>query len=142
MIAIIDTCVIIDVLQKREPFTADSLKIFVGSSSKRFQGVLTAKAITDVHYILRKFTHDETKTRKYIKQLFRIFVVEDTLASDCQNALFADTKDYEDAVMLETAKRIKAGCIITRNLKDYAACSDYGIAVYSPSDFLKIINEQ
>ena len=62
-----------------------------------------------------------------------LFNIVDTFAVDCQIALGAETKDYEDAVMIETAKRIGADCIITRNLKDYTAA---GIPVYSPADFL------
>ena len=62
-----------------------------------------------------------------------LFDIADTFAVDCQIALGAQTKDYEDAVMIETAKRIGADCIITRNLKDYTAA---GIPVYSPADLL------
>ena len=64
--------------------------------------------------------------------------IADTFAVDCQIALGAQTKDYEDAVMIETAKRIGADCIITRNLKDYTAT---GIPVYSPANFLSKLSE-
>ena len=67
-----------------------------------------------------------------------LFNIADTFAVDCQIALGAETKDYEDAVMIETAKRIGADCIITRNFKDYTAA---GISVYSPADFLSKLTE-
>ena len=73
-----------------------------------------------------------------IDKLFVLFDIADTFAVDCQIALGAQTKDYEDAVMIETAKRIGADCIITRNLKDYTAV---GIPVYSPADFLSRLTE-
>lgn len=63
-----------------------------------------------------------------------LFDIADTFAVDCQIALGAETKDFEDAVMIETAKRIGADCIVTRNLKDYSSTD---IPVFSPSDFLE-----
>ncbi len=42
-------------------------------------------------------------------------------------------KDYEDAVMVQTALRIGADCIVTRNLKDYKLSS---FPVYSPEQFI------
>ena len=138
MTAVIDTCVIIDALQNREPFSADAQKLFLSVSNRQFDGVLTAKSITDIFYILRRNLHNDVLTKECIHKLFVLFNIVDTFAVDCQIALGAETKDYEDAVMIETAKRIGADCIITRNLKDYTAA---GISVYSPADFLSKLTE-
>lgn len=138
MTAVIDTCVIIDALQNREPFSADAQKLFLAVSNRQFNGVLTAKSITDIFYILRRGLHSDSLTKECIHKLFLLFDVADTYAVDCQIALGAETKDYEDAVMIETAKRIGADCIITRNLKDYISAE---IPVYSPEDFLDKLTE-
>jgi predicted nucleic acid-binding protein len=58
----------------------------------------------------------------------------DTAALDCQKAIPLDVNDYEDAVMIETAIRIQADCIVTRNLQDY---SKSPIPVLSPQEFLE-----
>ncbi len=137
MTAVIDTCVIVDVLQNREPFSEDALKIFLAVSNRQFRGVLTAKSITDIFYILRRSLHNEAETRNCLNKLFILFDVEDTFAADCKYALSSETKDYEDAVMIETAKRIGANCIVTRNQKDCAVCK---LPVYSPAEFLEILN--
>ena len=126
MTAVIDTCVIIDALQGREPFSADAQKLFLAVSNRQFDGILTAKSITDIFYILRRSLHNDALTKECIHKLFVLFDIADTFA------------DYEDAVMIETAKRIGADCIITRNLKDYTAT---GIPVYSPADFLSRLTE-
>ena len=42
-------------------------------------------------------------------------------------------KDYEDSVMSETAYRIKADCIVTRNIKDYERSR---VPAVLPSEFL------
>lgn len=138
MTAVIDTCVIIDALQNREPFCGDAQKIFLAVSNQHFCGVLTAKSVTDIFYILRRSLHDDVLTKECIHKLFVLFDIADTLAVDCQLALGTDTKDFEDAVMIETAKRIGADCIVTRNLKDY---SQAGIPIYSPSEFLGFLAE-
>ncbi|MGN0656240.1 MAG: PIN domain-containing protein [Ruminiclostridium sp.] len=133
MTAVIDTCVIIDALQNRKPYSEDAQKLFLAVSNRHINGILTAKSITDIFYILRRGLHNDSLTKECIHKLFLLFEVADTYAVDCQIALGAETKDYEDAVMIETAKRIGADCIITRNIKDYSSA---GIPVYSPAEIL------
>ena len=79
MRVVVDTCIIIDVLQKREPFFHNSFEIFKAVAGGRIEGCITAKELCD------------------------------------------DMKDFEDAVMSMTAKRIGADFIVTRNIKDYKA---------------------
>ena len=116
---VIDTCVVLDVLQKREPFFHDAVKIFYAAASDQIEGILTAKSITDLFYIHHRFTHDNEATRGILRKLTELFTIADTAAADCHEALIKDHGDFEDAVMMETAERIKADCIVTRNTKDY-----------------------
>ena len=51
-------------------------------------------------------------------------------------ALISQTSDYEDAVMIETAKRIGVDAIITDNVKDYKYSS---VKTYTPKEFLKVM---
>ena len=51
MRAVIDTCVIVDALQSREPFCKDAQSIFLLCANRQFEGFLTAKAITDIYYL-------------------------------------------------------------------------------------------
>lgn len=138
MTAVIDTCVIIDALQNRDPFSEDAQKLILAVSNRHFNGILTAKSITDIFYILKRGLHSDSLTKECIHKLFLLFEVADTYAVDCQIALGAEIKDYEDAVMIETAKRIGADCIITRNLKDYSSA---GIPVFLPAEFLNKITD-
>ena len=131
---LIDTCVILDALQKREPFWEDASKIFLAAANEEYQGVITAKALTDIYYLTHRSTHDKKKTRDILLRLLELFLVEDTLAEDCKKAFFSETADYEDAVMIETAKRIRADAIVTRNLRDYKETT---IPVMEPERFLR-----
>ena len=57
MRAVIDTCVIVDALQSREPFCKDAQSIFLLCANRQFEGFLTAKAITDIYYLTHRQTH-------------------------------------------------------------------------------------
>lgn len=140
MTAVIDTCVVIDVLQNREPFFKDAFEIFLAVSNRKFMGVLTAKSVMDIYYIIHRSLHDEQQTRAAVNKLFALFDVADTFSADCRIAVSSQTTDYEDAVMIETAKRIGADCIVTRNLWDYSKSS---VPVFYPEEFLhKLKGEQ
>lgn len=133
MKVLLDTCVVVDVLQKREPFYQNAMDIFLSISNRELEGVLTAKSLTDIYYIIRRSLHNEMETRKYLNTLFVLFDVEDTFSIDCQLALQSKMKDYEDAIMVETALRIGVDCIVTRNIKDYELST---IPVLSPEQLL------
>lgn len=139
MTAVIDTCVIIDVLQDRKPFSESAMEILLAVSNRELSGVLTAKAITDIFYILQRSLHDADAVKQQISKLFILFDIEDTKGLDCRLALDSDMADFEDSVMSQTAKRINADFIVTRNLKDYKHSL---VPAVSPEEFLSILKEQ
>ncbi len=136
MKALIDTCIIIDALQKREPFWQDALQLFLAAANRRFDGGISAKAVTDIYYLIHRHTHSDADTRKILNMLFTLFDIADTAGIDCKKAILSPLSDYEDAVMTETALRAGFDCIVTRNTKDYRGTT---IPVYQPADFLKMI---
>ena len=71
-----------------------------------------------------------------MRKLFVLFDLLDTVAMDVKLAINSDVSDYEDAVMIETAKRSRVDCIVTRNSKDYSASS---VPVFTPERFVKLI---
>lgn len=140
MKALIDTCIVIDVLQNREPFYRDGRKIFLAAAKAtgRALGHLTAKSITDIYYLTHRQTHSDQETRQALHILFSLFEVLDTANEDCRRALSSPISDYEDAVMVESALRAGLDCIVTRNLKDYIHTP---LPVYSPAEFLAILEK-
>ena len=133
MRAVIETCVILDYLQCREPFFDDALNIAIGRANNEFEAYITASSLTDLYYIIHRHTHSSIETRRIISDLTVLFGLIDTYAEDCINALHSEMKDYEDSVMSETAYRIKADCIVTRNIKDYERSR---VPAVLPSEFL------
>ncbi|MBQ4100051.1 MAG: PIN domain-containing protein [Oscillospiraceae bacterium] len=139
MRVLIDTCIIIDALQSRVPFSEVAQKIFIYSANKRFEGYITAKSVTDIYYLTHRSTHSSIETRKILSKIFTLFTLLDTTSLDCKKAISSDISDYEDAVMIETAVRSEMDCIVTRNTKDYAKSP---VKVYEPSAFLNLLDTE
>ncbi len=133
MKALIDTCIVIDALQNREPFSNDAKLIFLAAANHQFIGSITAKAVTDIYYLTHRHTHNDKASREILNKLFTLFDVIDTAGMDCRLAVNSSISDYEDAVMIETALRTKIDCIVTRNIKDF---KNSAVQIYSPEEFL------
>ena len=133
---VIDTCVIVDALQDRAPFGEAAKSIFLFCANRQCEGLLTAKAITDIYYLAHRQTHNDKTTREVITKLCTIFGLLDTTVLDIRKAILSETSDFEDAVMIETTVRYKMDCIVTRNTKDYSKSS---IHVYTPDEFIKLL---
>ena len=139
MRVLIDTCVIIDALQNREPFNVDAQKIFMAVANRQCSGFVSAKSVTDIYYITHRATHSDKETRKILNALLFLFDILDTTGMDCRRALTVEkVSDYEDAVMIETAAREDIDYIVTRNKRDY---KDSSVPVMSPMELLRLLDE-
>lgn len=139
MNALLDTCIVIDFLMKREPFAEDALRIFQMLAMHTCDGFITAKSATDVFYLTHRNTHSNEQARATLQGVLQIIGVLDTKAEDVCAALFSPTGDFEDAVMIETAKRSKVDCIVTRNSRHYA---DSPVPVYEPAAFIEALRRE
>lgn len=138
MNVLIDTCVAVDFLQKRQPFADSALRLFQYMAMEQYAGFITAKSATDIFYLTHRNNHSSEESRKILQGLLQIVGVLDTTTDDIRLALLSDIPDYEDAVMAETGKRAGIDCIVTRNTKDYRNCT---IPIYEPDTFLRILEE-
>ena len=133
MRALLDTCVIIDAMQNREPFCKDAQELFLAAANNLFVGCITAKASTDIYYRMHRHTHSDKASREVLNKLFSLFEVADTAGIDCRRAIPSPVSDFEDAVMIETAARTEVDCIVTRNEQDFVKST---VPVLLPKDFL------
>ena len=137
MTALIDTCVIVDTLQNRIPFSNDSNIIMFNCANNLIEGFVSAKSICDIYYLAHKNLHDNKKTKEIISKICTLFNVVDTKTIDIKNAIISEINDFEDSVLIQTAVRLKVDCIVTRNIKDF---KNSPIKVYSPTEFNKIMS--
>lgn len=134
MRALLDTCVIIDALQSREPFCKNAQTLFLAAANNQFIGCITAKSVADIYYLMRRHTHNDKAARAVLSKLFTIFDVLDTTGMDCRHAIPSAISDYEDAVIAETAVRTESDYIVTRKKRDFQKS---GVPIYTPEEFLK-----
>ncbi len=139
MTALIDTCVIMDFLQRREPFYEDAYRIMRYLGTETFTGCITAKSATDLYDLIRRCTHSEKESRHTLQELFSLVGLLGTRAEDVLRAISSDISDFEDAVMVETGLRNHVDCIVTRNEKEYV---DSALPVFVPSDFVQMLDNE
>lgn len=139
MRVLFDTCIIIDYLLNRKNLSEDAKKVIIPVVENTLYGFITVKSLMDIYYIIRKYLHDENKTRDIINTLLDSFVLLDSTKADAIKALVSNCHDYEDALMIETAKSYDMDYIVTRNIKDYKNSS---IPVIIPNKLHSIIKTQ
>lgn len=132
MKVLIDTNVILDVLCNRSDFIEDSLKIWKLCEVKKIEGYISALSIPNIVYILRKELIPQ-KTMEIISRLMTIFEVVELKPSDLKNAAEMCLTDYEDAVQMCCAKRIKVNYIVTRNVRDF---KESIVPAFKPNELL------
>ena len=139
MKVLIDTCIIIDALQCREHFFDDAQNILIGNANDEFTGIITAKSVLDIYYIIHRYDHNNDKTKEIILNLLSLLTVCDTTKEDINNAVLSDISDYEDAVIAAAAERIHADAIVTRNSKDFRKSK---VRVMEPYELLNELDLQ
>ena len=130
---LIDGNIILDVLQRREPHYADSSKIWKLCETDRAEGFVSALTLANLVYIMRKEL-DAEKTENVLKQLTLIFRIADLTQADVMKAAEMRWGDFEDAVQANTAKRIGADAIVTRNIRDFRQSA---VTAFTPTECLE-----
>jgi predicted nucleic acid-binding protein len=133
MKVLIDTNVIIDILDHREPFFEDSYRVIQLGLQEKIETFMSAGSVTDVYYVISRSIRDANKVKEKIIALTALVGICDTTAHDINNSLSMNISDFEDAVIASIAKREKADYIITRNEDDFI---NSPIPAISPSLFL------
>ena len=130
----IDTNIIIDILEHRDPFFEDSYKIVQLGLQGKLLGLMSAGAVTDVYYIISRSIGNAGKAREKILALTALVHICDTVAVDINTALTLDMVDFEDSVVAAIAKREKVDYILTRIEADFR---NSPVPAMNPSQFLK-----
>lgn len=133
---LIDTNVVLDLIQQRQDFYDDARDVFAAIRDEKIEGYITVKSLTDIHYVTKHILHNEAKVRAIIQNLLTLVRLFDSSAADASAALNSNINDYEDALMSQTALSSGMNYICTRNIRDYR---NSGVAAILPADLLKII---
>ena len=128
----IDLNVILDVLQKRDPFYETSAALLAAAETGDMQGYLSAHGVTTLFYLVQK-GRSSSEARATITNLLQFLKISPVDQTTIEQALNLDYHDFEDAVQMMSAVQCKADYLITRNIKDYQPAL---LPVVQPVDFL------
>ena len=130
---LIDSNVILDMVQRREPFSANSKEIIASCIKQKYQGFVSAHSLCDIYYILRKDLSVPQRL-KLVEMFCQFFTVIPEKANDfiavVQNP---NTDDLEDGLQIQCATKCDLDYIVTRNIDDFKKSS---VPAIQPSDFL------
>lgn len=121
MKVLFDTNVIIDAVTLRDYEYKDSQELIRYVLQGKIVGVIAAKQVTDIYYILRKYVDNVNKRKEIIRLMLDSFEVIPTLKSDLSYCLNSEISDYEDAVLDEIAKVNCIDYIVTNNVTDFSS---------------------
>ena len=134
----LDTNILIDWAEVREPFFENADNIFCLCNNKNVDGVVSTLSIANLFYILRKkFNSNERENiYNFINGVFEITELDNTLLQKAvKDRKF---KDFEDRLQLECALKKDCDYIITRNIKDFEKSE---IKALTPDEFLNMIGK-
>ncbi|MDR0829608.1 MAG: PIN domain-containing protein [Prevotellaceae bacterium] len=130
---LLDTNVIIDYASQREPFFADADKIFDCILDNKISAYVSASAVTDIFYILKRENSKED-TLSFLKELLNVVNILTVDKNVIISALYSGWNDFEDAVQAHISIENNIDVVITRNTKDFKCLNE--VNVLTPADFL------
>ena len=127
---LLDTNIIVDIISRRNGYEK-SLELLKYCEDKKFNGFITTTTITDIMYILRKYSPQ--LLRNAMINLMKILETAEVSRNDIHLSFLSDMSDFEDGVQAYCGFRYEVEYIITKNLSDF----EYSpIKAISPKDFL------
>lgn len=132
----IDTNVMIDIIDTREPFYADAVKLFVLGERGDIQITASSLSYVNTFYVLRKY-HSAEQLKRVLQKMRTICAVAVVSEMDIDKTLLSDFNDFEDAVQYYTAVHDRSDIFVTRNKKDFRNSE---LSVVTPSEFLELLN--
>ena len=119
MKVLFDTNVIIDAVSSRDYDFKESRDLLLKVVNNEIEGYISAKQLTDIYYILRKYTNSESYKKNVINMICETFNVLPVLPSDIKASLNTEIEDFEDAIIEETAKVNMVQFIVTHDVKHF-----------------------
>ena len=119
MVVLIDTNIILDILQKRVPFYEYSYQVLSYCASGKIKGYIALHSISNIFYILRKYFSANDR-RKLLIGVLEFLEIANVNREEVKRALLRnDFIDFEDCLQEQCAVEEVADYIVTRNPDDF-----------------------
>ena len=138
MKVMLDLNVLVDVLQRREPFFTASAKVCDLVHSRRISGVVPSHAVTTVFYLVERHA-DRSIAENALEWMLALFGVASEDKGTFRTAKSLKFRDFEDAAVAAAAQ--DAGCdfIVSRNIADFAASP---VKTVTPEELIEMVTVQ
>ena len=133
---LIDTNVVLDYAEKREGFFDVAEKVFLQMWQGLFAGFVSASAVTDIYYVLKKRYKDSEIAVSLLKMLLDALDVLAVNRETIETAIESGMTDFEDAVQAVAAKDCGIDIVVTRDKEGFR---NSGLQIYSPEEFLEML---
>jgi predicted nucleic acid-binding protein len=128
----IDLNVLLDVVQRREPFYDGSAAVLSRVVDGRDIGCLPGHALTTLYYVMAKFAGREQAGNLVDWVLAHLEIIPQD-RSQFMRARSLSFSDFEDAALASAAEASGCELIVTRNVTDFSASPT---PVLTPEEFL------
>jgi predicted nucleic acid-binding protein len=115
----LDTNIVVDLLEGREPFCYDAAQLFTMAHDKKVELLVSPMTFSTASFLLRK--HGSKGVRILLSNLRQLVSVTISDERTVDDSIASQFKDFEDAMQYYSAFNAKAEIIITRNGKDFTA---------------------
>lgn len=133
----LDTNIVVDLLDRREPFCHDAVRLFSMAYNKQVQLVVSPMTFSTASFLLRK--HGPEGVRKLLSNFRQLARVSTTDERTVDDSLASQFQDFEDAMQYYTALHADVEVIITRNGKDF---TDSRIPVMTAGEYLSTLENK
>ena len=133
--ALIDLNIILDVLQKRQPFYDASARLLAAVEMGKLEGWLAAHSITTLFYLVAKVQSPQ-QAKVVITELLQFLSVAQVDQTTVEQALNLPYPDFEDAVQMMAAVQSGVQYLVTRNPQDY---KEGPLTVIQPAELLSLL---
>jgi predicted nucleic acid-binding protein len=115
---LIDLNLILDVLQKREPFYINSARVLACAETGLIEGLVAAHTVTTLFYLIAR-NQSADQARVILTNLLQFLSIAKVDQLIIEQALNLPYRDFEDAVQMMAAVQADAHYLVTRNIQDY-----------------------
>jgi predicted nucleic acid-binding protein len=135
---LVDTNVVLDVIQQREPFYEDSASILDAVAYRTIEGMLAAHSVTTLFYVINRQQGYATAVHA-LHRLLEYFAITPVDDVTIRQALIWGWRDFEDAVQMAAASQHHLDYIVSRNPKDFET---QPVPVLSPAGLLALLRAE
>ncbi|MBL1175843.1 type II toxin-antitoxin system VapC family toxin [Pantanalinema sp. GBBB05] len=118
MRVLLDTNVVLDFLQEREPFVENAARLFERIDAGEIEGFIAATTITNIYYVVRRAA-GRIVAQDAITQILSDLTICTVDLEVLEQALALNFEDFEDAVQYACAVAYSVDAIVTRDASGF-----------------------